>query len=173
MKIKGTFKDILLSKQDRIVDTRGHFMRVFDQSQFPFKFEQVSFVQNSTLHTLRGMHFQSFPFAESKLVTCTEGKIFDVVVDIQRESTTFGEYRSFVIGDDEKYNSIFIPKGFAHGYLTLSPKSSLVYFMDTIFKESHASGFVWNDKDVAIEWPHTPRIISEKDKALGKLKNIL
>jgi dTDP-4-dehydrorhamnose 3,5-epimerase len=118
------------------------------------------------------MHFQKSPFAESKLITCTEGVVFDVIVDIQRNSSTFGQHKSYILGGNQVYNSIFIPSGFAHGYLTLTPKSSLIYFMDMNFNESHAFGFAWDDKEVGIDWPFTPRIISKRDRSLGKLKTI-
>lgn len=169
----NTFEDVKTFKFDEITDDRGFFLRVFDESNIDFTIKQVSFAKNFGIHTLRGMHFQKSPFSESKIITCTEGLIFDVAVDIQKNSPTFGQHKSYILGSNQLHNSVFIPNGFAHGYLTLTPKSSLIYFMDMNFNESHAFGFAWDDKEVGIDWPYAPRIMSDKDRLLGKMKTIL
>ena len=151
-------------------DDRGYFLRVFDEEKISFDIKQASYAKNLKVHTLRGMHFQRAPFAESKLITCTEGEVFDVVVDTQRASSTFGKYKSFILGENAPCNSILIPRGFAHGYLTLTEVSSLLYFMDTKYREEFSSGFAWDDKEVKIDWPYKPKVISVKDSLLTSLR---
>lgn len=128
---------------------------------------------NSNYSCLRGLHFQSEPFAQSKLITVIKGKIQDVALDIRESSSTFGHYFSIVLSEDD-FKQIFIPKGFAHGFLTLSKTSTVHYKMDNIYKPDHQSGIAFNDEDLNIDWAinHNEIIVSDKDRNNPKFSEI-
>lgn len=153
---------------NRSVDERGSLVRIFDSVElFPeFNVVQASYVENPIEGTLRGLHFQSGEFAESKIIHCVNGKIFDVLVDLREESPTYGNFVSVTLGNDEEFQGIYVPKNFAHGYLTLSEDVKLIYLMDTDYSEANSSGIVWNDKLLNISWPSNPVIISGRDAKL-------
>ena len=147
------------------LDERGSLIRIFDSVDlFPnFKVVQASYVENPINGTLRGLHFQAKGHAENKIVQCISGKIFDVIVDIDKESSTYGKVCSVYLGPKEKFQGIFIPKNCAHGYLTLSENSNLTYFMDKEYSSENAQGIKWNDPTIGIIWPKAPIRISERD----------
>jgi dTDP-4-dehydrorhamnose 3,5-epimerase len=127
-------------------DERGSLVRIFDSVElFPnFKVAQASFVENPSARTLRGLHFQVGDYAETKIVQCVSGKIFDVIVDIDKESSTYGKSCSIYLGPEEEFQGIFIPKNCAHGYLTISENTKLTYLMDKEFSSEDAHGIIWN-----------------------------
>ena len=175
MKLQKTnFKDLHLLELEKKSDQRGDFFRLFCNKfffKFNIKFEikQISFATNLNKHTLRGMHFQDYPMQERKLLCCLKGKIWDVVVDIRKDSKTFGRWQYFKL-DSKK--CLFIPKGFAHGYITLTNNVELIYCMDEYYEPNLSKGFIWNDKDVNILWPHEPKVISNSDKNLSNLNEL-
>jgi dTDP-4-dehydrorhamnose 3,5-epimerase len=120
-------------------------------------------VNNPTRGTLRGLHFQKQPFTESKIIQCVSGKVFDVIVDIRKNSKNFLKKIEIEIGPNCKFQGLIIPKGFAHGYLTLSSNTSIVYFMDAPYSLEHARGLRWDDVSLEINWPIEPHIISKVD----------
>jgi dTDP-4-dehydrorhamnose 3,5-epimerase len=120
---------------------------------------------------LRGMHFQKSPFAQSKLVRVIHGAIFDVIVDLRRSSPTFGQWDGFELTNDN-YAMLFVPKGFAHGFCTLAPRTEVIYKVDDYYSPSHDGGFRWNDPDIGIKWPVEIPVLSEKDSRLPFLKDI-
>jgi len=132
----------------------------------------VEFIQEnhskSKYSVLRGLHFQREPYAQSKLVRCIKGKIFDVAVDLRKNSPTFKKYLSVELSEDNKL-MLFIPKGFAHGFVVLSKEAEVIYKVDNAYAPDHESGLIWNDSDVNIQWPIDNSIISEKDKKLPSL----
>jgi dTDP-4-dehydrorhamnose 3,5-epimerase len=154
-------------------DERGSLVRIFDSVElFPnFKVVQASFVENPSARTLRGLHFQVGDYAETKIVQCVSGKIFDVIVDIDKESSTYGKSCSIYLGPEEEFQGIFIPKNCAHGYLTISENTKLTYLMDKEFSSEDAHGIIWNDPLLNIEWPEPVEIISLKDSRLPNLQN--
>jgi dTDP-4-dehydrorhamnose 3,5-epimerase len=148
-------------------DSRGSLIRVWDRNLEPYNFDfnQSSVVTNPHKGTLRGLHFQSEPFAENKIVECVGGKVFDVVVDLRKDSLTFGKHLTLELGPNSQYMGVFIPAGCAHGYLSLESNSTLIYFMDRPYSKLHARGLRWDDSRLAINWPESPSLISDADKS--------
>jgi dTDP-4-dehydrorhamnose 3,5-epimerase len=146
-------------------DARGHFSRIWDADSIlnNFRISQASAVHNPIIGTLRGLHFQTNPYSENKVVACITGKVFDVVVDLRLDSLTYGRHLELILGPFEKYFGVIVPSGFAHGYLTLEPNSSLVYFMDKDYSAEHSAGIFWGDPKLSIKWPMQPKVVSSRD----------
>lgn len=143
-------------------DSRGWLKRTFCKKQITeFNLKQQSFVFNKKKLTLRGMHYQVNNSKESKILTVINGKIFDVVIDLRKNSKTYLKHYKSIL--DNKCGSLFIPKGFAHGYLTLTNDVLLDYKMDNFYKNKDARGIRYNDKKFDIKWPKNIKIISHKD----------
>jgi len=148
-------------------DERGFFMRTFDHDLFDNaginrKWVQENHSKSEKKHIIRGLHFQFPPYIESKLVRCTRGKILDVFVDLRKGSSTFGQYSSIELSE-ENHNMILIPRGFAHGFCTLSDISEVMYKVDNVYSKEHEGGIIWNDPDLKIVWPTEEPILSLKD----------
>ena len=162
---------------ERHEDTRGFFARTFCKQEFaahgitqrPMQ-SNVSF--NAVRGTLRGMHFQRAPHAEAKLVRCTAGKIFDVIVDLREDSPT--QYSWFGIElDSQSRRALYIPEGFAHGFQTLEDSTEVFYEMFNFFKPGYDDGLRWDDPALAIKWPLAVESISDKDLTYQLLKERL
>lgn len=140
-------------------DERG----VFFESPFSISaFHRMGGAMNPKRCTLRGLHFRDQAFEETKLVTVVRGSIFDVVVDLRSESATFRRHVTFVL---DALSSLYIPRGCAHGYLTLADETDLVYLFDVESPPAYSQrGLRWDDSVLDIEWPHAPELISEADK---------
>jgi dTDP-4-dehydrorhamnose 3,5-epimerase len=149
-------------------DERGIFARTFCKEEFKKFGLSTEFVQQSTSYnrkkgTLRGMHFQKAPHAEIKLVRCTRGAFFDVIVDLRPDSPTFKQHFSIELSADNR-KTVYIPEGFAHGFQTLTDDAEIFYQMSVPFNAASASGARWNDPAFGIKWPQIEnRIISDKD----------
>lgn len=148
-------------------DKRGNFHRTFCKKSFKDHGLVTEFVQDSVsynphIRTLRGMHFQIHPYEEIKLVSCLQGKIFDVIADNRPQSTTYGQWCAVELSQNNK-NMVYIPQGYAHGFITLEPHSLIYYKISEYFEPKSSSGFMWNDPFFSIKWPDNPKIISEKD----------
>ena len=172
-KIPGTF-EITLSP---IGDNRGFFMRTFDLNEFNKHGLNKMWVQenhskSSQKGIIRGLHFQFPPYAETKLVRCIRGKILDVFLDLRKDSNTFGQWDSIELSEDNK-KMIFIPRGFAHGFCSLTEESEVLYKVDNFYAPEHEGGLLWNDPDLGIEWPISNPILSEKDKKNLRLKEFV
>jgi dTDP-4-dehydrorhamnose 3,5-epimerase len=151
-------------------DARGAFARTFCQEELGaaglFRtIAQCSVSHNTRPGTLRGLHFQEDPHAEDKIVACTRGAIFDVIVDLRDGSPTFGRHFAQELTSDG-FLSLYVPKGFAHGFQTLEPDSVVFYVMSEFYKPEAASGVRWNDPDVGIAWPMADPFLSERDASL-------
>jgi dTDP-4-dehydrorhamnose 3,5-epimerase len=162
--------DIRVVKPRRFVDPRGFFSETFNAKSFAEAGIQQVFVQdNHSLSgpkgTVRGLHFQIPPFAQDKLVRVIRGSILDVVVDIRRNSPTYGQNVTVVLSAQE-WNQLFIPLGFAHGFCTLEPDTEVLYKVSNFYSADHDRGLLWNDPDLGIDWPvsATTAILSDKDK---------
>lgn len=154
-------------KSSASFDERGSFLRVWDEGYLS-KFiglNQASVAHNPKARTLRGLHFQNDPHSEIKVIQSITGSVFDVVVDLRNESPTYQKYLSIQIGPKEIFQGILVPKGFAHGYLTLEDSCTLLYFMDKPYAPESANGIAWNDPTFQIEWPYEPRVISTRDRS--------
>ena len=172
--LSTNFENLYLIKLDANSDFRGNFSRIFCEKVYSnfninFAIKQVSLATNIKKHTLRGIHFQKHPMQEQKLLHCLRGEIWDVVVDIRKNSKTFGKWQNFHL---DKNNCLFIPSGFAHGYITLTNKVEIIYFMDEFYDSQSSKGLIWNDKEVNILWPYQPKVISKKDQNLFKLNEL-
>ena len=151
------------------LDTRGYFARLVDVHEMAERglnahFVQISASMNYKEGTLRGMHMQTGASAEEKLVCCVDGKIFDVCVDLRKDSSTYLKYCAAVLSE-ENGQALYIPKGCAHGFISLEDESRLIYFMTTAYDSSSEKGHRWNDPAFSIQWPMEPVIISDKDAA--------
>jgi len=152
-------------------DERGFFARVFCENEFAAHDLSRQFVQvNSSLSrqkgTLRGMHYQLAPKAETKLVRCIRGALLDVILDLRNGSPTFGKTFAAELSAENR-KMMYVPKGFAHGFLTLEPDTEAFYFVDEFYSPAHERCVRWNDPRFAIEWPAPPVVISEKDRNQG------
>ena len=159
------------------VDNRGYFTETFRQDIFEKNVGfRVDFVQEneskSSKGILRGLHYQLPPFAQSKLVKVTEGSVLDVVVDIRLQSKTFGKHVSVRLTSENNYQ-LFIPKGFAHGFIALSDNAKFNYKVDNYYAPNYERGIVYNDKRLNINWefPLEKLKVSNKDKSLPTLDN--
>jgi dTDP-4-dehydrorhamnose 3,5-epimerase len=163
LKIDGSFG--LISQP--VSDVRGTLIRIWENSLIPseFKLKQASIVSNPTSFTLRGLHYQKTPFSETKIIQCTSGKVFDVILDLRKKSSTYGEYITVEIGPSCEYQGLVVPAGCAHGYITLESNSTLIYFMDTLYSAENSCGILWNDPNLKINWPREPIFVSDKDSA--------
>jgi dTDP-4-dehydrorhamnose 3,5-epimerase len=163
-KLKGAF----ILEPERVADERGFFARTFCQKEFQAKGLQTDFVQcsvsfNAKKGTLRGMHFQAEPFAETKIVRCTMGAAYDVIVDLRPDSETFKQWIAVEI-TAENGRSIYIPEGFAHGFQTLIDRTELFYQISEFYHGDSVRGVRWNDPAFSIEWPDFEnRIINRRD----------
>jgi dTDP-4-dehydrorhamnose 3,5-epimerase len=162
----------------RYGDARGWFSETYSTTMFHDLGIDCFFVQDnhsfsSARFTLRGLHFQSPPFAQDKLVRCVRGRAFDVAVDIRRGSPTFGAWVGAELSADNG-DQIFVPVGFAHGFLTLEPDTEIIYKCSAPYAPHHEGGVRWDDSDLAINWPlprgHTPEM-SAKDRSQPSLKH--
>ncbi len=152
-------------------DTRGFFARTVCYEEFKkiglsVEFKQQSISFNPMVGTLRGMHWQTEPYAEEKLVRATRGSIFDVIVDMRPESKSYKKWHAVELSEQNR-RQIYIPYGFAHGFQTLSPDTEVLYEMTTPYKPEASRGFVWNDPVINVQWPEVAtRIIGVRDSEL-------
>jgi dTDP-4-dehydrorhamnose 3,5-epimerase len=165
---KTTIPDAFLISLDRHEDERGFFARAFCRSEFTKQGLNPDLVQcsisfNKQRGTLRGMHFQKLPYEETKVVRCTMGAIFDVIIDLRPDSPVFKQWLSFELNAENR-SMLYIPRGFAHGFLTLQDNTEVFYQMADEYVPESASGVRWNDPAFGIQWPEPPRIISAKDQ---------
>ena len=174
--IKKNIPDIVLIKPTVHEDHRGYFVETYRKKDLKNAIgHDVNFIQDNETRSkkgvMRGLHFQTPPFAQSKLVSVTEGKILDIVVDIRPKSTTYGQYCKFILSS-KNHESLFIPKGFAHGYLTLSKKAVVNYLVDNYYNSEMEEGISFKDSFLKIDWGIDQKdlIISEKDSNLKDYK---
>lgn len=175
--IRTEIPDVILCKPIVHSDDRGYFYEVFKKEEFEsFIEETIDFCQDneakSSSNVLRGLHYQLPPFAQSKLVRVIKGKVLDVAVDIRKDSKTFGQKVVVELSEENKCQ-LFIPKGFAHGYVTLSDETIFCYKVDNYYNKESERGILFNDPSLDINWqlPIEKLTISEKDKLQPLFKN--
>ncbi|RTE08153.1 dTDP-4-dehydrorhamnose 3,5-epimerase [Paenibacillus whitsoniae] len=149
-------------------DNRGFFMESYNSVKFSIHGIEHAFVQdNQSLSVeagvLRGLHYQLNPKAQTKLVRAVTGAIYDVVVDIRKNSTTYGQWVGVILSDTNK-RQLLVPKGFAHGFCTIVPNTQVLYKVDEYYSPEQDRGILWNDPDIGIEWPTANPILSAKDE---------
>ena len=167
-KVKNS--DLLIFSPETFEDQRGYFFESFNQNRFEnLSKQKFVFVQDneskSKKGTLRGFHYQLGPFTQSKLVRVIDGEVLDVVVDVRKTSKNFGKHWSFKISSENK-KQLFIPKGYAHAFLTLSDTAIFSYKVDNYFSPDHDRTIIWNDDIIQVDWGFNEQniIISDKDK---------
>ena len=167
--------DVVLIKPKVFEDKRGFFMETYKKEEFEKAGIKGDFIQDnhskSKYGVLRGLHFQKEPYAQAKIVRCIRGIIYDVAVDLRKNSSYFGKYVAVILSEYNKHQ-LYIPRGFAHGFVVLSNEAEIVYKVDNIYAPDYESGLMWNDPDINIKWPVDNPIISEKDKKLPTLKEL-
>lgn len=159
-------------------DNRGFFSETYSKRDLAQAGITLDFVQDNHSLSLapgvvRGLHFQTPPFAQDKLVRVTRGAIFDVAVDLRRSSPTFGRHVSAVISAEE-WNQILVPVGFAHGFCTLERNTEVIYKVTNYYSPAHDEGLHWHDPALAIDWPvrESEAVVSDKDKAQPRLSEL-
>ncbi len=169
--IPGKLDGVLLVKPKIFADSRGSFTETFHAVKYRDLGIEKEFVQDnvsvSKQHVLRGLHFQR-RYPQGKLVFCVVGEIYDVAVDIRPDSATFGQWEAHRLSA-ENYHQLFIPAGFAHGFLVLSETATVTYKCTDIYRPDDDAGIRWDDPALAIEWPVTTPILSDKDQQLPLL----
>jgi dTDP-4-dehydrorhamnose 3,5-epimerase len=170
--------DVKIIRPKKFGDHRGFFSETYSKKAFEAAGLRLDFVQDNQslsaeVGTIRGLHFQTPPFAQDKLLRVVRGAVFDVAVDLRRDSPTFGEHVSAVISAAE-WNQILVPIGFAHGFCTLEPDTEVIYKVTNYYAPANDKGLLWNDPDLGIAWPEAARNpkLSDKDKVQPRLKDL-
>ena len=166
--------DVVLVEARSFGDSRGMFKETFKKSEFqkfglPFDFVQDN-VSKSQENVIRGLHFQTSPYAQGKLVGVMSGEILDVAVDLRKNSTTYGKYVSEILSD-ENHRLLWVPPGFAHGFLALKP-SIVHYKVTNEYNKDSEGGIIWNDPFVNVKWPTREPLLSDKDQEWGTSEGV-
>ncbi len=166
--------EVILVTPKSFPDERGFFLESFKESEFASNGIKTIFVQDNFSHSvkgvLRGLHYQKNPKAQSKLVIALRGEIFDVAVDIRKNSSTYGKWVGEILSENN-HNSLYIPEGFAHGFCILSDKVDVLYKVGNEYSHEDERGIIWNDPTLNIPWPIDNPIISESDTKLPTIEN--
>ena len=176
--IKTTLDGLVVLKPTIFKDNRGYFMESYNQKNINKLLGNVNFVQDneseSSRGVLRGLHFQKPPYTQAKLVRCLKGSVLDVVLDLRKDSKTYGIFETISLTEENK-KQLFIPKGFAHGFIVLSKSAIFSYKVDNYYNSDSESGVLWSDLDLNIDWKINKNeiIVSEKDKNLPTFNEII
>ncbi|MFF2286152.1 dTDP-4-dehydrorhamnose 3,5-epimerase [Peribacillus butanolivorans] len=174
--IKTNLADVIVIEPKVFGDHRGWFTETYNDAAFKKAGININFVQDNhsfsaTKGTLRGLHYQKNPKAQTKLVRCTRGSIFDVAVDIREGSPTYGEWYGVELSAENK-KQLLVPKGFAHGFMTLTDDVEVQYKVDELYSPENDRGIIWNDPEIGIEWPFDIQpVLSAKDEKAPPLKD--
>ena len=162
----------------KIEDERGYFSEVFRLNTFTSQVPGIEFVQdNESLSarpgTIRGIHFQSHPVGQGKLVRCLAGKLLDVAVDLRADSPSYGRWISVILSPEQN-NQLWVPVGFGHAFCTLEPNTVVTYRVTNYYSPEHDKGVAWDDPDIGIEWPQVadPETLSVKDRKQPRLAEL-
>jgi len=168
--IETQLKGAFIIKPERLEDERGFFARTWCQREYEAhglnsRLVQCNISFNEKAGTLRGMHYQAAPYEEAKLVRCTQGAIYDAIIDLRPESPTFKQYTAIVLTAQNR-KMLYVPEGFAHGFLTLEDHTEVFYQMSEFYAPEYVRGIRWNDPAFNIQWPADVQIISDRDQNL-------
>ena len=170
--------DVKLIRPKRFGDARGFFSEVYNRAALAaagigMEFVQDNHSRSAAVGTIRGLHFQTAPFGQDKLVRVTKGRILDVAVDLRRASPTYGKYVSAELSA-ENWTQILVPIGFAHGFCTLEPDTEVLYKVSNVYAPANDGGVMWNDPDLGIAWPVKAgnAVLSDKDTRLPRLRDL-
>ncbi len=173
---KTEIEDVVIIEPRVFKDERGYFFESFNQEKFDANIGETNFVQDneskSVFGTLRGLHFQKPPFAQAKLVRCIQGKVLDVVVDIRKDSPSYGKYVAVELSEENK-KQLYVPRGFAHGFVTLSEEAIFAYKVDNRYAPQCDAGIKFDDATLKIDWQVAEDniILSAKDTMLESFEN--
>jgi dTDP-4-dehydrorhamnose 3,5-epimerase len=175
MKIsKGKIAGLFIIEPDIYKDPRGFFCETYSKKKYFEAGINADFVQDnisaSSYGVIRGLHYQTAPSSQAKLVSVVEGKIFDVAIDLRKNSPAFAKWEAVILEGPLK-NQFYIPAGFAHGFCVLSEKTIVSYKSDDFYAPSQERGILWNDPEIAIDWPIKNPVLSDRDKSHPPLKN--
>lgn len=173
MNVKGCF----MIEPDRFDDERGYFSKIWDhkelaQRALSTEFAQFNLAFNHKAGTLRGMHFQRAPHEEVKLVRCTRGAVYDVIIDLRPASPTYLQWSGVELTEDN-CRTYYVPKGCAHGYITLADATEVTYNVSAGYAPQSAAGVRWNDPAFGIQWPMQPTVINPRDDSYPDFKGAL
>jgi dTDP-4-dehydrorhamnose 3,5-epimerase len=169
--IETKISDVIIIEPTVFGDTRGYFLESYNKKKFEEVVGKTSFIQDneskSSKGVLRGLHFQKPPFEQAKLVRCIEGEVLDVAVDIRKNSKTYGQHVAVLLSGENK-RQLFVPRGFAHGFLVLSDTATFAYKVDNTYAPEFDAGIRWNDKELNIQWglEESEVLVSAKDAEL-------
>lgn len=172
--VETEIKDCIIIEPEVFGDPRGYFLESFNQKKFDKRIGPIQFVQDnescSRFGVLRGLHFQKPPYSQAKLVRCIDGEVLDVAVDLRKDSSSFGKYVAEKLSAENK-RQLFIPRGFAHGFVVLSTSAIFSYKVDNWYAPDFDSGIFWNDGELDIDWKIDTGfvLLSRKDKELKPL----
>ena len=169
---KTKFKDLYLIKKNKFKDKRGYFYRDFCNKELKslnFDIKQTNISFNNKKLTLRGFHYQIKPNQEKKIITCIQGSILNISIDLRKKSKTYLKFFKKILSENNG-ESIYVPEGFANAYLTLKEKTKILYYMSEFYKPSQARSIRYDDKFFAIKWPYKPKVISKKDLNIKDFK---
>jgi dTDP-4-dehydrorhamnose 3,5-epimerase len=169
--LEGNFIINLEKKEDE----RGFFARYFCEKEFLSKglnarWVQINNSESKQVGTLRGLHYQREPKGEVKLVRCLKGAIWDVVVDLRHKSATYGKWFGEKLSNENR-TMMYVPKGFAHGFISLEPNTEILYLVSEFYTPDLEGALIWNDLGIGINWPIEPLVISDKDKSANSFEN--
>lgn len=173
LKLEGTFEII----PKKFGDSRGYFMETFSEKVFVAGGIKAEWVQENQSFSaqkgiVRGLHFQFPPMAQAKLVRVVQGEIIDIFVDLRKDSATYGHWDSIHLSA-ENCKAVFVPRGFAHGFCTLTENVIVQYKVDNYYSREHDSGIRWNDAEIGVDWHISAPVLSEKDSNLPFFKDII
>ena len=174
--IKTKLEGAWLIRPEIFKDNRGFFLESYSQKKFREAGIETVFVQDNHSKSvqkgvLRGLHFQNPPYTQTKLVRVTKGAVYDVIVDIRKDSKTFGQWEGFEL-TEENFLMLYVPRGFLHGFCTIKENTEFQYKCDSFYEPSSEGGVIWNDPTLNISWPVNNPVLSERDKKWGTLKDL-
>jgi len=174
--LKTPLEGLLIIKPDVFEDERGYFFESFNNEKFLREGLDLTFLQDneskSKKGVLRGLHFQAPPYAQGKLVRVIRGSVIDVAVDIRKDSPTYGKWESVVLTGQNKL-MFWVPAGFAHGFATLEDDTVFFYKCTNVYNKAAEGSILWNDPDLNIDWKFSDPVISDKDKAAGRFREMV
>ena len=174
--LESSLPGAFIIKPERFEDDRGFFARTYCAKEFAAhglatQWPQCNVSYNIACHTLRGMHFQAAPYEEDKLVRCTRGAIFDVIIDLRPESPAYLRHVGVELTEDSRH-MLYVPKGFAHGFITMADHSEVFYQMSAPFEPGAGRGYRYDDPAFGIAWPAAPAVISERDRTYNLFEGV-
>jgi dTDP-4-dehydrorhamnose 3,5-epimerase len=167
---KQKIKGLIVIKPESFVDKRGLFRRSYCLNELKLKkinftIKQVNISENKNIQTLRGFHYQKYPFSEDKIITCIQGEIHNIVLDMRQKSKTYMKWQSFNLSEQNKL-ALLVPKGCANAYLTLKKKTWILYFHSQFYKPGYEKSIKYNDPKFNFDWPKKAKVISKKDNSI-------